>query len=75
MIDQNLGHDEPYETAKLALLLIGQSVVLTEDSLANLAENLIIEELFISVEFNDVAAEVEQDGSFSGEGGEALRIF
>ena len=74
-VDENFRDDKPSEATEPSFLFVTDRSVDVQDHPSHGPKCLIIEERLILVEFYDVAGQVKQDGSFSGQVMEIVRVF
>ena len=60
LVDEDFGNHEPCETAELSFCLVTHSFECAQNTTPHLAKCIIIQEGFIEVKLDDVAAEVKQ---------------
>jgi hypothetical protein len=75
LVDHDLGEDEPHEPTELAFPFNSLGLVLAEDGLAEGVEVVVVQELRVLIVLDEVAGEVEEQGTTASSWGEELLLL
>lgn len=75
LVDHDLGYYKPHKSTELTLLIIGLSFILVQDIFSYVFEVTVVEEIAILVVLDEIAGQVEEQGSSAGGRGEELEFL